>query len=168
MVNEKEFSDYKEKLNEILEIITVPELKTVLETILFDKYKPKILKNRIKDIETVEFGLEFLKARKLYNPLYSNKQVDTAIAAILLHRVFNDDKSITINNWKNVFNAREKMKPIVAEHLNSGNYEMFEYIYQIIEAQLGEEMPIPACRPVIGQVTYIVWEILWFSENHLK
>lgn len=170
------------------------------ETLSFDKLPDKTLKhidnliNRISnpyvqqfiifgltragDIEKLnnairlaEFGIEYFKARGMYNEINPSKQSDTAIAAMLIHNLYYDyDKDKYDESWVKVFDLRKNMSSLAAElyGYNYKNIDTFEYIYQIVEAQLGEDMPPVGNRPVNGQYTYIVWELIWLYYNWIK
>ena len=160
--------EYKKDLIDFLDRFNTPELAQFLRDVLLDHYKPEdeeTLNKYKNNLYMAKYLLYYLHARKMYNPIVPNKQTDTAAAAILIHNLFFDGDK---DNWKTVFEAREKLDPIAMPLKNSGNWEMFDYIWQIVEAQLGEDMPIPACRPVIGQITYIVWEIIWIFNHDIN
>lgn len=122
-------------------------------------------------VQAAKVLMSYLTARKMYNPYAPNKQCDTAIMGVLLHNVFYD-RTIYVNHigdWISVFTLRRNTEELAKEFTasNPQNYGMYDYVYQIVEAQLGEDMKPIGNRPVNGQITYIVWEVLWFYYSFL-
>jgi hypothetical protein len=152
-------------LEEILSNFGDQMLADFVRTIWEDKTNKKFNQKHKKDaLAAANIMMQYLTDRKLFNPIAPNKQADTAFAACLLHNVLFDRKP---EHWKNVFNLREKYMSLgitLAEKYH-GSLDGIEYTFQIVEAQLGELMPVYACHPVAGQVTYLVWEVLWMYYN---
>lgn len=161
----------KEKLESILNLLSINEMREFVTTLL-EKYGSEYqLKHSLAAADVL---IDYLKARKMFNPLAPNKSTDTAIAAVLVHNLFYDrtlmsNKEVRVDSWMQVFKLRNSTKELRLElgEKNYGVMDAIDYVYQIVEAQMGEEMPVIACRPVNGQITYIVWEVLWFYYNYL-
>ena len=88
--------------------------------------------------------------------------MDALLLGLLLHDLLFCKRK---DKWMGVFQARCALSPIAEKYLTKENAGVIEYVWTIIEAQLGEAMPIPACRPVTGQIASIAYEILWFFEH---
>lgn len=165
-------ASYNDCFNMILSYISLDEIKDFI----IDAYEAYPMefeedkKRRQNAINCTFYLIRFLMDKKLLNPLYKNKQADTAIAACLLHNLFFDisDKRAVAENWLPIFDARIKLGSIAQKHTTQNSVGAFEYIFQIIEAQCGEAFPIAGCRPVYGQVTYIVWEVIYFFYHQFK
>ena len=156
------------RLETHLDRISVPAIKTFVELVCKREHSNKTLAIALNATDML---VAFMKARALYIEIRPNKQTDTAIAATLLHNVF-FDRTLYVNKqdipWQDVFKARINLSKL-AEAIMGTDYHYdgyMDYIFQIIEAQLGEDMPIIACRPVNGQITYIVWENLWIYYTY--
>ena len=145
-------------LEEIYDIIGDPKITEFIKHVFENERRSK--KAQKLAIGATNHMIDYLIARKMYNTMIKNHQVDVAIAGCLLHNVFMKDRNP--KNWLKVFTLRDKYYAY-AESIcdNPQDIGAFLYIFQIVEAQLGEEMPVVACRPVNGQITYIVWEIIW-------
>ena len=142
-----------------------PVLADFVRIVWEDDANKKFSAKRRKDaLAAANIMRQYLIDRKLFNPMAPNKQADTAFAGCLLHNVMFDRKP---EHWKDVFNLREKYSYLIEELMakHHGSPDVIIYTFQIIEAQLGELMPVFACHPIAGQVTYIVWEVLWFYYN---
>lgn len=159
--------EYKKILESVLGRIRIEEVREFVKEVLMHNTPTTYdeLTRRNAALEKTQYLVYYLKARQMYNDMNPNKQTDTAIAAMLLHNLYFDGNK---ENWQQVFTARTELKEIADKYTTSASYGAFDYIFQIIEAQLGEDMPIPACRPVYGQVTYIVWEVIWFYDHQFK
>lgn len=161
----------EEKLNKFLNLLSIQEMKEFVSTLL-EKYGSEY---QIKhSIAAAEILVEYLMARKMFNPIAPNKSTDTAIAAVLVHNLFYDrtllaTKKEKVDSWMQVFKLRNETKELRLKlgEKNYGVMDAIDYVYQIVEAQMGEEMPVIACRPVNGQITYIVWEVLWFYYKYM-
>lgn len=159
--------EYNRILEDVLNRIGIEEIRSFVREVLAAHAPTSIdeLAPRNNAVEKAQYLIYYLKARQMYNDINPNKQTDTAIAAMLLHNLYFDGSK---EHWQDVFTARTELQPMVAKYTTQASYGAFDYIFQIIEAQLGEDMPIPACRPVYGQVTYIVWEVIWFYSHQFK
>ena len=160
----------KEQLETALNRISISSIREYAETVL-EKHGSE--RQVSISLEIINVLIPYLKARHMYNELSGNKPTDTAIVAVLLHNIFYDRTTLTkdeaLKCWKNVFLLREKTQYIADEFAakDFNCYDAIGYVFQIVEAQMGEDMPVIACRPTSGQITYIVWEVLWFYYTYL-
>ncbi len=167
-MDQKEQEQRQQQLNaleEILKNFSDPVIAEFVRYVWNDETNKKFNKTRRKNaLAAANVMAKYLTDRKLFNPFMPNKQSDTAFAGCLLHNVLFDRDPA---KWKHVFNLREKYMALGVEIANKhhGSLDGIEYTFQIVEAQLGELMPVYACHPVAGQITYIVWEVLWFYYN---
>ena len=163
------FNDLSESLyNQIDNLINRIANPYVQQFVIFGLTRVGNEKKLCDAIYLTEFGIEYFKARGMYNEINPSKQSDTAIAAMLMHNLYYDaTEDNSEDNWINVFLLRKEMNSLAVELYgqNYKNIDVFEYIYQIVEAQLGEDMPPVGNRPVNGQYTYIVWELIWIYYN---
>ena len=84
--------------------------------------------------------------------------VEILVAASLTHNMFYD------GTLPSLFEAREKLTPIAdAVKLPENGRDA---IFQAIEAQLGDDMPVMACRPIPSTPTELfVWAV-WFMKEY--
>ena len=85
--------------------------------------------------------------------------VDVLIAAALMHDVFEKE------SWTYVFEAREKL-PAIAEEVGLPE-QLQDGIYEAIEAQLGNSMPVTKCKPQPGTPQETFAYAVWFVKNYL-
>lgn len=100
--------------------------------------------------------IDMLKKKKQITEHGSQTFVEILLAATLLHNLFYD------GTLPSIFEAREKLTPIAdsVELPENGR----DAIFQAIEAQLGDDMPVVACRPIPSTPTDLfVWAV-WFVE----
>lgn len=83
--------------------------------------------------------------------------IDLLLSATLLHNLFYD------GTLHSIFFAREKLTAI---GIKSGmTIETMEPIFQAIEGQLGEDMPVPSCRVNPNSPSGILAEACWNIEE---
>lgn len=108
-----------------------------------------------KIAEYVEDKLK--KQRFVINSPQHTLWIDLLLSATMLHNLFYDDTLVSI------FVAREKLTSI---GYNIGlSVESLEPIFQAIEGQLGENMPVPACRVNPNSPSGILAEACWAVEE---
>lgn len=152
----------KKRLESALDDIIIPEIQ---QFIVFALTRMSTNEKIERGLDAMELGLAYMKDRNLYNRGYASKQTDTFFASLLLHNIWFDPLTDDEFSWLKVFALRDKMEGLAYELLGTSNYQArgtFEFIFQNVEAQLGEKMPTVGNRPVNGQNTYYCWEILWF------
>lgn len=86
--------------------------------------------------------------------------VDYSIAAVYLHNLFTSD-----NDWTTVFNARKNLTQIFVD---AGMPEQaYSSIFQCIEAQYGEKMPVEKCRVIKNSPMELMYLSIWFAGQLL-
>ena len=165
-MNDKIINDFEKEVRLLTLRLSIPTLKKFTEYILFEKFPitDDNHNNYIRNVNMAKFMIHYLKERVMYNEIKPNKQTDAAIMGILLHNVcFDGDEA----NWRDVFKFREELLKDnnIFDYDTIETHDVIEYVCQIIEAQLGEKMPIIQCRPMSGQITYIVWEVIFMYKQ---
>lgn len=161
----------KERLNALLCRISIPELQQFVVTIM-TRNTPDI--TSFEDaIGVAEMMVDYLTARHLYTPHAPNKAADVLIAASLLHNLFYDRDFCTPEaDWTEVYTLRKEFTELAKELVKAGRGAVdmgaFEYTFSLVEAQLGEDMPIAGSRPVRGQTSQDMWEVVWFYYTYMK
>ena len=85
--------------------------------------------------------------------------VEVIKVAGLLHNLFYDG---TVSS---LFVAREKLEPLAVKHGIPDNY--INAMFQTIESQLGDDTPVPQCKPVSGTPTELfAWACWYVDELH--
>lgn len=155
----------QERLEAALQHIAIPEVQQFVVLALTRNSDNERIS---RAIDAMELGVRYMKARNLYTEQMPSKQTDTFFASLLLHNVWFDPVTDDEFSWLKVFALRDKMEGLAYELLGTMGYQYsgsFEFIFQNVEAQLGEKMPTVGNRPVNGQNTYYCWEVLWFYYN---
>lgn len=165
----KKFSEKNTKrLDAALKTITIPEVQ---QFVVFAVTR-RGSEDKLSDaLDVHEMLLDYLTQRHQYNPLMPSKMTDAIFAASLIHNLWFDPSKDSADDWLKVFYARYNMQRLAAEFciMNHATADgLFDYVFQIIEAQLGERMPVAACRPMTGNMTYVLWEIVWLYHRYVK
>lgn len=113
------------------------------------------LKEANNVIEVVE---QMLEKKKQISENNVQSFVVVIFAAGLLHNMFYDG-SIT-----SLFLAREKLEPLARKYNIPNNY--IEALFQTIEAQLGEDTPVPQCKPIPNSPTELFAWACWFVKEY--
>lgn len=161
-----ELSDSNQvRLESALKYIALP---SVQQFVVFALTRNSTNEKISRAIDCMELGVKYMKARNLYAEQMPTKQSDTFFASLLVHNIWFDPAEDNEFDWLKVFQLRDKMEGLAYELMGTETYQYsgsFEFIFQNVEAQLGEKMPTVGNRPVNGQNTYYCWEVLWFYYN---
>jgi hypothetical protein len=155
-----------EKLEDAIKRLYYPELQQFVVLVLTRENE------FISDIEDAlgafQLGLKYFTERGYYHIMAPSKQTCTFLASLLLHNVYFNHHEHDAFDWLRVFSLRDKTEGLayaLYENMDYNDRGMFEFVYQNVEAQLGEAMPTPGNRPVRGQNTEHFWNVLWFYYN---
>lgn len=102
--------------------------------------------------------LQMLRKRKqIRNVKELPTWVEIMVSAALIHNLFYDGTMISI------FMARQKLQHIARECgvPENGSYAIF----QAVECQLGDDMPIESCRPVPSTPNELFAWACWFAHQ---
>ncbi len=107
----------------------------------------------------VELTLQMLDKKKQLNDAHGNVQsfVEIIKVAALLHNMFYNG---TVSS---LFIAREKLTPLAIKYGVPENY--ISALFQTIESQLGDDTPVPQCRPIQGTPTELFAWACWFIDE---
>ena len=157
------------RLEDAIEHIVIPEVQ---QFVVFGVMK---CSNEIKlqdALDQFDMLKDFLTKRGGYNEFSPSKQNDCVFAAMLLHNIWYDQRADKPeDDGIKVFAARQRMMDLAKEFVVMSpacRDGVFDYIFQMIEAQLGGEMPVQNCRPMTGQMSYCLWEILWLYYTYVS
>lgn len=102
--------------------------------------------------KVVNVLLQLLKKKRLVRELGYSELNDTLIAAAYLHNLFYDYTVENVNgdlgNWTRLFEARYTLSKM--EESKNVSDQILYAIFQSIEGQLADDMPVPYCRVDIG------------------
>lgn len=107
--------------------------------------------------QVIDVLLAMLKKKKQINEQNAATWIDVIIVAALLHNLFYD------GTFSSVFRARESLTSVAnnCEVPDNARYAIF----QAIECQLGDDMPIDACRPIPSTPNELFAWACWFVEE---
>jgi hypothetical protein len=134
------------KLPEIREFIIQSLVKHGTEEKLSDA-------NKVTDVM-----IGMLKKMKQITEHGSQTFVEIMIAAALVHNLFYDGTASSL------FKAREVLLPIAKEVGLPENG--CDAIFQAIEAQLGNDTPVPTSKPIPGTPTELFAWSVWFVKEY--
>ena len=81
-------------------------------------------------------------------------------ASALLHNLFYTEDDF----WPDLFIARLELKPIAEKYTVAQALQ--DAIYQTIEAQMGQDTPVPVCRPAPNSPTELFAWAVWFVKDY--
>lgn len=171
-----------------LEHIHTPELKLIVETLIENAYKfddyildeehKKSIKETkkliIEDTNKVTAVLiQLLKRKNLIdNGMPQQKFVDVLFAAAALHKLYLIE-SMPITS---LFSLREEYNLTKEKIANDDNQtdlnqaftmvdDLMEAVCQTVEAQFGDETPVPMCKPTVNSPTEMFANAVWIAKN---
>lgn len=107
--------------------------------------------------DKVTYNLEkILTRKKLLVPTVQQMFIEVLFAAAAVHNLFYDG---TITS---LFELREN----VNRNKDKFEMEIIEAVLQTVEAQLGDETPVPLCRPTVNSPTEIFALAVWIAKNY--
>ena len=171
-----------------LEHIQTPELKLIVETLIENAYnledlfldeKHEATMEESKKLTTAESNkvtevlIQLLKRKNLIdNGMPQQKFVDVLFAAAALHRLYLiENMPIT-----SLFSLREEYVLTKEKIANDDNQtdlrqafamvdDLMEAVCQTVEAQLGDETPVPMCKPTVNSPTEMFANAVWIAKN---
>ena len=141
---------------------------TIDQTVYLDKITIEPLRKFVT-LSLTQFGTtaKLKKANKVadivwqkfehLNYISENAQqqfVDITIAGCLLHNLFYSKDDITT-----ILKHRTKLAPIAAEV--EIDERLLNFVYEIIESQLGENHPVQKLKPTVNSPSYTFSEAVW-------
>lgn len=154
----------KEKQEKIFEYISIKGLTGFIADVQ-SQMKDKEVTHAINATLLL---IKRLKSLRLLNEMLPNKQSDFAITACMIHNFSFRWNSIFSTNFNMkdamaIFNTRFALYDTALKNEDAAaNMAVYDYIFEVVEAQLGENTPVQKCRPVHGQPSAIVAEVLWW------
>ena len=104
--------------------------------------------------------IQLLKKKGLMDGQTHQSFIDVLLTSTMLHNLFTDKE-----DWTSLYNARYIMEPVAREEFKI-NKQVTDAIFQTIEAQLGDESPVPASRPQPNTPTELFAYCVWFIKEY--
>jgi hypothetical protein len=145
-----------EKKYRIIDMINVDQLNdfTVTAVNAFGTEEKLEDANKIGDVL-----VQMLYKRKLITQNAQQSFVDILLSAVLLHNLFYDAEDFTT-----LYKARKELASIAED--NEIPDQVQQALFQTIEAQLGEDMPVPTSRPIPNSPTELFAWAVWFVKEY--
>ena len=136
-----------------LDFIYNPELKDFVGNLL-EQYGSD---EKADFADKVSYNLEqILTRKKLLVPGVQQMFIEVLFAASALHNLFYDGTSASLF----------KLRDVVGSGTDKFNMEIVEAVLQTTEGQLGEETPVPLCKPTPNSPTGIFALAVWIAKNY--
>ena len=139
-----------------VDFIQVPEIKDFTREAL-EKFSDSDLLIEGESVANVLIAL--LKKKQIIADNSHQSFVDILVSAALLHNIFYDP-----DDWKTLFLARQSLKDLAEKH-NLG-YNYYSALFQTIESQLGQDTPVPNCKPIDNSPTELFSYAVWFVKEY--
>lgn len=106
----------------------------------------------------VAFNLEqILKRKRLLVPNVQQMFIEVLFAAAAVHNLFFVEDDIP---------SLFKLRQVVKESEETYEQELIEAVLQTVESQLGEDSPVPMCKPSVNSPTETFALALWIAKNY--
>lgn len=106
----------------------------------------------------VAYNLEKILQRKgLLVPGVQQMFIEVLFAAAAVHNLFYTEEDLT---------SLFKLRQVVYSSDMEYEPELIEAVLQTVEAQLGEESPVPMCKPSVNSPTETFALALWIAKNY--
>lgn len=136
-----------------LEFITTPELLDFVGNLLEEHGSD----DKADFADAVSYNLEqILTRKKLLVPGVQQMFIEVLFAASAVHNLFYDGTVTSLFKLREIVNANKERF----------NMEVVEAVLQTVEAQLGDETPVPLCKPTTNSPTEIFALAVWIAKNY--
>jgi KaiC/GvpD/RAD55 family RecA-like ATPase len=144
----------------MLDTILIPQLLDFTIEALNQYSNEELLLEANKVASTVH---QILRKKKLLDENTHQSFVDVLTSAALLHNIFYKKDDFTT-----LYIARKELDSLVKE--TGIPQQVSDTIFQTIEAQLGDDTPVPTSKPPVGSPTevfaYAVWVVKEFTPEY--
>lgn len=103
--------------------------------------------------------IQMLEKRGMISEHANQSFIDVLITAAYLHNLFYNEYE-----WTTLFKAREILMPIAKDMGIAEN--VTDVIFQTIEAQLGNETPVPSSRPAPNSPVELFANAIWIAKEY--
>jgi hypothetical protein len=145
-----------DKCCQFLDLIKIRELhEFAIDCINMSGSEEKLEEaNKVADVL-----VSLLKKKKLLT--YSSQQsfIDVLLTSVFLHNLFYDK-----DDWRTLFDARKILEPIAKE--KGITSQISDAIFQTVEAQLGDDSPLPLIKPPANSPTELFSYSIWFAKEY--
>lgn len=134
------------------------KLSEVREFIIQSLEKHGTEEKLIEANKVMDVMVGMLKKKKQITEHGSQTFIEIMMAAAFVHNLF------YTGSVSQLFMAREKLQPI-AEKIGLPQNGI-DGIFQAVEAQLGDDSPVPQCKPIPGTPTELFAWAVWFTKEY--
>lgn len=156
-LEQAELTDFQKLIEEATEDLNYPDVKDFVTEAL---QTHGCIAQLIDAIKVKDCLLAMLAKQKLCVPGQVTTLVEVMKASALLFNMFYTEDDF----WPDLFTARMELKPIADKHTVADQIQ--DAIYQSIEAQMGVDTPVPACRPTPNTPTELFAWAVWFVREY--
>lgn len=100
---------------------------------------------------------KILKRKRLLVPGVQQMFIEVLFAAAAVHNLFFVEDDIP---------SLFKLRQVVKESEETYEQELIEAVLQTVESQLGEDSPVPMCKPSVNSPTETFALALWIAKNY--
>lgn len=138
------------------DMIIVPELRDFAADMIntYGSEEKLFEANKVADILVA-----MLKKKGLLKGTVQQSFIDVLIVSALLHNLFYDE-----SDWTTLYIARSTIEPIARD--GGIPQQVLDAIFQTIEAQLGDDTPVPTSRPQPNTPTELFTWAVWFAKEY--
>lgn len=106
----------------------------------------------------VAINLEkILRRKRLLVPGVQQMFIEVLFAAAAVHNLFFVEDDIP---------SLFKLRQVIKESEETYEQELIEAVLQTVESQLGEDSPVPMCKPSVNSPTETFALALWIAKNY--
>lgn len=100
---------------------------------------------------------KILTRKKLLVPGVQQMFIEVLFASAYVHNLFYNEEDIT---------SLFKLRDVVYKNKKDYDMELVEAVLQTVEAQLGEDSPVPMCKPSVNSPTEVFALSVWIAKNY--
>jgi hypothetical protein len=154
-INERQDINNGDMLYMFFDMITIDELRRFTMDALNESGTEEKLEeaNRVADIL-----MGMLKKKGFLGENSHQSFVDVLLTATLIHNLFYDEE-----DWTTIYRARRVLEPVAKDM--KINQQVTDAIFQTVEAQMGDDTPVPTSRPNPNTPTELFAWAVWFAKE---
>lgn len=145
-----------DKKYRVLDMIKIEQINSIVVQAINEYGSEEKLEVANKVGEVV---LQMFKKKHLLNENAQQSFVDIVLAAALLHNLFYEEDDFTT-----LFKARKELASIMEKE--EAPQQVQDALFQTIEAQLGDDTPVPTSRPISNSPTELLAWAVWFVKEY--
>ena len=144
-----------------LDLITNEDLKSFV-TDFTSKYSTQKKVNESEKL--IDVLIDYLKFKNLYNQNVQQLYIEVLFVSSYVYNIFTD-KNNDKEDVLNLFKVRQNMLNNKYDNIDK---TLLDAIAQTVEAQYGEQSPVPLCKPTTNSPSEIFSVCVWIYNTYLK